>query len=167
MVVLNLLYRYVAPPIASVIEWTGTVGAVMSLFGLILAFSAAMMVGSWSFLGTQTQIPNRILTTGPYALLRHPQGLGNILFLLGFSLAGGSLFSFAAFLVAFILYVKVLVPAEEAVLEGAFHLKYEKYKEQTPAFAWALLLLLVVEVVLMWRYAPYASPIDVTPPTKI
>ena len=43
----------------------------------------------------------------------------------------------------------------------------EKYKGKMPAFVCALLLLLVVEVVLMWGYAPYSSPIDVNPPMKI
>jgi protein-S-isoprenylcysteine O-methyltransferase Ste14 len=162
---LGFVLWYVTPPVNWIIEYTGTVGAVACLFGLVLSLSAAATVGMWSFLGAP-QVPRQLVTTGPYALLRHPQGLGNMLFLIGFSLAGGSLASTLVFLAAFFVYTAVIVPDEEAALESAFGGKYARYKEHVPAFAWALLLLIVIEVVLMWKYAPFAVPIEggVPPP---
>lgn len=103
-------------------------------------------------------------TTGPYALLRHPQALGNMLFLVGFSFAGACLSATAAFLASFYLYCTSVLPKEEAMLEQAFGAKYRHYKERVPAFAWGLILLLVVEAVLMWRFREYAIPIDLSMP---
>jgi protein-S-isoprenylcysteine O-methyltransferase Ste14 len=117
----------------------------------------------WSFLG-EPQLPRRLVTTGPYALLRHPIALGNILFLVGFSLAGGALAAAATFVVAFYIYQKTVIPQEEAMLGAAFGEKYLHYKEQVPAFSWALILLLVIEALLIWRYAPFSLPVGGWPP---
>jgi len=115
----------------------------------------------WSFFG-EPHVPTRLVTTGPFALLRHPQALGNMLFLVGFSLSGGAVASAIAFAVSFSLYCIAVVPKEEAMLEAAFTSKYRHYKEKVPAFAWGLVLLLIVEAVLMWKFSigPYAVPIN-------
>ena len=63
-------------------DYTGTPGMVMSLFGAALALAAALQVGHYSFMG-QPQVPRKLETGGVYALLRHPQALGNMLFLIG------------------------------------------------------------------------------------
>ena len=36
--------------------------------------------------------------------------------------------------------------------------------ERVPRFAWALVLLLLLEGVMLWRYQPWAVPIEVAPP---
>ena len=36
--------------------------------------------------------------------------------------------------------------------------------ERVPRFAWALVLLLLLEGVMLWRYQPWAVPIEVVPP---
>ena len=61
----------------------------------------------------EPQVPRRLHTTGVFALLRHPQALGNFLFLLGFSLAGGAVWAAAAFAAAFALYSQTVVPRQE------------------------------------------------------
>lgn len=68
-------------------DYTGTPGMVMSLFGAALALAAALQVGHYSFMG-QPQVPRKLETGGVYALLRHPQALGNMLFLIGGWVAG-------------------------------------------------------------------------------
>jgi protein-S-isoprenylcysteine O-methyltransferase Ste14 len=50
-----------------------------------------------------------------------------------------------------LLYVATVVPREEDMLEGAFGEKYRRYKERVPAFSWALVLLLILEAVLIWK----------------
>jgi hypothetical protein len=129
---------YIMPPVPAITEYTGTAGAIMSLFGIGLALSAALLVGmvsaamlhpspvregtqpgggcepgspcttdpaapgsdtratpacwcvppQWSFMG-EPQVPRRLVTAGPYLLCRHPQALGNLLFLIGAPLVGG------------------------------------------------------------------------------
>ncbi|KAL4420749.1 hypothetical protein ABPG75_010405 [Micractinium tetrahymenae] len=154
---------YAAPPVASVADYTGTPGAVMCLFGAALALVAALQVGHFSFMGSP-QVPRRLHTHGVYALLRHPQALGNMLFLIGFSLAGGAVWASATFLLAFLLYRGTVVPAEERMLREAYGDEYEQYARRVPRFAWALVLLVLLECLLLWRFQPWAVPIDATPP---
>jgi protein-S-isoprenylcysteine O-methyltransferase Ste14 len=87
-----------------------------------------------------------------YSLLRHPQALGNLLFVCGFALTGGSLWSALAFLGAGMLYGRNIVPLEEQMLTEAFPNSYVHYCERVPRFSGALLLLLVVQTAVMIRY---------------
>lgn len=153
---LGFVLWYAAPPLAGITEWTGTPGAIMCLFGLCLAGSAAVTEGLWSFMG-EPQVPQRLTTTGPYAICRHPQALGNMLFLIGFSAAGGALAATAAFLASFLLYHATVVPREEGMLAKAFPADYEEYRRRTPSYAYALLLLVLLEVLLIWRLYPYST----------
>ena len=144
---------YSVSPITDValLEWTGTVGAICCLYGIALAGSSALMSGSWSLLGPPAA-PRRFVSTGPYALLRHPQAFGNFLALIGFSLSSGAVAAATSFVVSFLLYTTSVVPQEEKMLERVYGLKYKHYAERTPPFAWALVLLLILEAVLIWRY---------------
>ena len=149
---------YAVPPLTAptIIQWTGIAGAICCLYGIALAGSSALMIGSWSFLGPPAT-PRRLVTGGPYALLRHPQALGNFLAVIGFSLAGGSVVAAAAFALSFALYTYTTVPKEERLLEAAFGAKYRHYCEKTPPFAWALVMLCILEAVLIWRYGVQGS----------
>ncbi|KAI3431003.1 hypothetical protein D9Q98_009405 [Chlorella vulgaris] len=154
---LGFVLWYAVPPASGVPDYTGAPGVVMCLFGAVLAAGATLQAGMFSFMGAP-HVPGRLHTGGVYALLRHPQALGNMLFLIGFSVAGGALWACAAFCAAFALYVATVVPQEERMLREAFGEKYERYMQRTPAFAWGLVLLLIVEVVLMTRFQPWANP---------
>lgn len=50
------------------------------------------------------------------------------------------------------------------MLREAFGDQYGDYAKRTPRFAYALALLLVLECVLLWRFQPWAVPINATPP---
>lgn len=154
---------YAAPPVTSIVDYTGGPGAVMCLFGAALAVAAALQAGMFSFMGSPS-VPRRLQTGGVYALLRHPQALGNMMFLIGFSIAGGALWASLVFCVAFAFYIATVVPAEERMLKDAFGDQYTRYAERVPRFAWALVLLLLLEGVMLWHYQPWAVPIEVTPP---
>ncbi|GAB4820279.1 hypothetical protein N2152v2_007325 [Parachlorella kessleri] len=155
---LGFVLWHAVPQLAGLIEWTATPGAIMSLFGLALAISAAFTEGMWAFLG-EPQVPRRFTMAGPYAICRHPQALGNMLFLIGASLAGGAVAASAAFIASFLLYHATVVPREEQLLVEAFGEQYEAYRRRTPSYAFALLLLVLLEAVLLWRYYPYTAPL--------
>lgn len=141
---------YVAPTSVFVSRYLGAFGSVMCLYGLILVGSSALLIKTWSFMG-DPNIPMNLITVGPYSLLRHPQALGNLLFVCGFALTGGSLWSALAFVGSGMLYARNIVPLEEAMLEEAFPNSYAHYCERVPRFSGALLLLLVVQTVMMIR----------------
>jgi len=142
---------YVAPTSAWVARYLGSFGVVMCGYGLVLVASSALLIKTWTFMG-DPNIPMNLITVGPYALLRHPQALGNLLFVCGFALTGGSTWSALAFLAAGALYVRNIVPVEEMMLAEAFPNSYTHYCERVPRFSGALLLLLVVQTVMMIRY---------------
>lgn len=79
---LGFVLWYAAPNYPAAVDWTGTPGAIMCIYGMCLALSAALSTGSLSFLG-QPQAPRALVTGGTFSLLRHPQCLGNFLFLIG------------------------------------------------------------------------------------
>lgn len=142
---------YIVPTYPQMANFFAIPGAVMCLYGLVLVGSSAAIIGTWSFMG-DPNVPMKLITVGPYALLRHPQALGNILFVTGFALAGGSLWSALSFIASFILYRKHIIPLEEEMLTEAFPSSYTHYKERVPAFSGALMLLLVIQAALMWRF---------------
>ncbi|PSC70662.1 Cobalt-zinc-cadmium resistance [Micractinium conductrix] len=157
---------YAAPPVASLADYTGTPGAFCCLYGAGLALMAALQVGHFSFMGSP-QVPRRLHTGGVHALARHPQALGNMLMLIGFSLAGGAVLASATFLVAFIFYTATVIPAEERMLREAYGDEYEEYAKRVPRFAWALLLMVALQALLLWRFQPWAVPIEVVPPPAV
>lgn len=73
---------YAVPPLQAVTEYAGTAGSIACLYGVVLTLSSALMVGVYSFLG-EPQLPRKLVMIGPYQLVRHPQILGNFLFIMG------------------------------------------------------------------------------------
>jgi protein-S-isoprenylcysteine O-methyltransferase Ste14 len=136
--------------------YTGTAGAVMVIYGLMMALISSLQTGMWTIMGSP-QVPKKLATGGLYKLTRHPQALGNMLFLIGFSLSGGAYYAAAGFTVAFLLYTKSVVPEEEMLLEGAFPGEYAKYSDKVPAFSWGLALLLLIEVSIHLHLQPWSA----------
>ena len=73
---------YAVPPLQTVTEYAGTAGSIACVYGIVLTLSSALMVGVYSFLG-EPQLPRKLVMIGPYQLVRHPQILGNFLFIMG------------------------------------------------------------------------------------
>jgi len=148
---LGFVLFYLAPTSQLVMKYLGSFGTVMCFYGLILVASSALLIKTWTFMG-DPNIPMNLITVGPYSLLRHPQALGNLLFVSGFALTGGSLWSAAAFVAAGFLYGRNIVPLEEQMLSEAFPNSYSHYAERVPRFSGALILLLVIQTAMMMRY---------------
>ena len=73
---------YAVPPLQTVTEYAGTAGSIACVYGIVLTLSSVLMVGVYSFLG-EPQLPRKLVMIGPYQLVRHPQILGNFLFIMG------------------------------------------------------------------------------------
>lgn len=79
---------YSVPPLTVVTDYAGTAGSIACVYGVVLTLSSALMVGVYSFLG-EPQLPRKLVMIGPYSVVRHPQILGNFLFIMGEELSLG------------------------------------------------------------------------------
>ena len=101
-----------------------TVGAVFAVLGAIIRAWAAGTIHK-----------NRVLTTGgPYAYTRNPLYLGSFLIGLGVTIATGSIWLFAGFVVFFTIIYRRTIQQEAAHLEGLYGERFREYAAQVPAF---------------------------------
>jgi protein-S-isoprenylcysteine O-methyltransferase Ste14 len=71
------------------------------------------------------------MTTGPFAIVRHPRYAGLLLAKLGFSLLFANVFAWAS-LLATILLIRRRIRLEETHLREIFGPGYSRYTERTP-----------------------------------
>jgi protein-S-isoprenylcysteine O-methyltransferase Ste14 len=74
-----------------------------------------------------------LVTTGPYAHIRHPQYVGFILIMLGFLFQWPTLLTLVMFPLLVVMYA-ILARREEADVRAAFGPAYDRYAADTPAF---------------------------------
>jgi protein-S-isoprenylcysteine O-methyltransferase Ste14 len=74
-----------------------------------------------------------LATSGPYALMRHPQYLAFVTILLAFLLQWPTLLTLVMFPVLVVMYTR-LARREEAEMETRFGEEYARYAAKTPAF---------------------------------
>ncbi|MDR7554008.1 MAG: isoprenylcysteine carboxylmethyltransferase family protein [Armatimonadota bacterium] len=103
---------------------------------LFYAGLALIAVGLVVFLGSYAyfySVRGRmgLVTSGPYAVVRHPQYLGIFLGLAGFSLVGVRPISVIAFLTALCTYLALMIH-EESENERRFGADYRAYRERVP-----------------------------------
>lgn len=83
-----------------------------------------------AYRGESLEAP-RLVTGGPYAIVRNPLYIGNGLIGLGWSLPAGPV-AVAVFLVLFVmLYAVAIVPYEEKFLAKEFGTEYDSYRHAT------------------------------------
>ncbi len=74
-----------------------------------------------------------LATYGPYALVRHPLYTGNILIIIGFSVASGVWWTAVTALVFFWFYYPTAIEYEDRKLNRIFGSEWENWSAQTPA----------------------------------
>lgn len=72
----------------------------------------------------------RIVTSGPYVLLRHPEYLGYVALLLGVALLGGSGFGFLWLGLYWAWMIGLRIPTEEVRLVKRYGRHYKNYRRQ-------------------------------------
>lgn len=99
------------------------IGFIMFIIGFIIIF-LTMKENSFLSKAVEIQEGHTVITTGPYKIVRHPMYLGLIIFMAGWCLALGSLFSliFVAFIVIGLI---IRIVFEDRML----HEELEGYKE--------------------------------------
>lgn len=77
----------------------------------------------------EQKIPQQLATTGPYAIVRHPQMMGFIIFYIGYSLLFLALYCLC-WIPILIVIVWIAASIEENDLEKQFGQKYQEYKKR-------------------------------------
>jgi hypothetical protein len=76
-----------------------------------------------------------LATHGPYALVRHPLYVGNILLLIGFSVAGATLWGLPLAVLFFWFYYPPAIEYEDRKLHRLFGGRWEEWAHNVPALA--------------------------------
>jgi protein-S-isoprenylcysteine O-methyltransferase Ste14 len=97
---------------------------------VLFAWSTRTLVNRAGFQGTRA---TKLVTSGPYRVMRQPQNTGWAFMLLGVAVAGRSTISLALVLV-FCGFVMLLERIEDKGLEESFGLDYDLWRETTPLF---------------------------------
>ncbi len=100
-------------------------------YGVLIA-GFAILARSWPVLWA-AQREHRIATTGPYAVVRHPQYGGLLLIMAGLLLQWPTLVTLAMFPVLALAYAR-LARTEEHEMRAEFGAEYEAYAARTPPF---------------------------------
>jgi protein-S-isoprenylcysteine O-methyltransferase Ste14 len=114
--------------------------ALAGLSVLLTATAIAFVVSAIRALGKQWSLSARVLeqheliTTGPYAIVRHPIYTGFLALLLATGMAMSSLAATAGGFSFYILGTLLRTTREERLLRGAFGTEYEQYAKRVPAF---------------------------------
>lgn len=100
---------------------------------LFLAGGGFILLSSaWNVL-YHAQREHALATTGPYAVIRHPQYVGFVLILLGFLLQWPTLLTLVMFPVLLVMYGRLAL-TEEAEMRVQFGEAFERYAQRTPRF---------------------------------
>ena len=107
-------------------------GAVLALTGALLAAWAKVHLGRFFSPQLGVQEDHRLITTGPYAIVRHPIYLGIIDFLIGSALFWNDV-ALLGVAVLFIAYFAVQLRVEERFFARHFGEEWEEYRTWTGA----------------------------------
>lgn len=107
--------------------------SVLHLVSTLLIFGGFVLIAAaWARLHRAQRV-GALATTGPYAVIRHPQYLGFIAILLGFLLQWPTLLTLLMFPVLVVMYVQ-LARAEEREALATFGDAYRRYMATTPGW---------------------------------
>jgi len=140
----NLLFRYRSyipiPFFLAVVIfaqfnlWLLATGIIVVIGGEALRYAGVGYAGYAT--RTTTVGASQLVTAGPFAHVRNPLYVGNILLGLGFTLGAGGLFPWLplGYMVITGIYYYFIVRAEENFLQDKFGEEYDEYRRHVPRF---------------------------------
>lgn len=99
---------------------------------IFLAFGFYLLSNAWRVL-YHAQRQHTLATTGPYAVIRHPQYVAFVLILLGFLLQWPTLLTLVMFPILLLMYGRLAL-TEEKEMRAQFGDAFERYAQRTPRF---------------------------------
>jgi len=99
-----------------------------------LFFTLYMMFRLWATLYVGGRKDSELQTEGPYSITRNPLYVGTFCLALSTACFYKSLSLIVLILIGFIIYSRLVIKAEEGVLEDIFGEQFRRYCERTPRF---------------------------------
>ena len=129
VITLALILHYSSPIIKIIPKPYNLIGILIGFSGIYLVYIAKTTFDKHKTSFTFKK-PTRLLTTGIYKYTRNPMYLSITIFLLGFSILLGSLVSFLAPILFFLIINIFFIPFEERWLTELFGKDYLEYKKK-------------------------------------
>lgn len=107
------------------------IGISMLVSGSLFRIWSIQTLGRFFTATVQIKEKHRIITRGPYSIVRHPSYLGAYIAIVGGAIFLQSVFGFIVAMVAMAVAYKLRITAEEETLTKAFGKDYLAYKTQT------------------------------------
>jgi len=107
-------------------------GAFHLLSAVFIGGGFWLLAAAWRVLYA-AQASGRLATSGPYALVRHPQHVGFVLIMVGFLLQWPTLITLIMFPILLVVYVR-LARREERDSAARFGEAWTRYAQATPLF---------------------------------
>jgi len=112
-------------------------GILLLISGTLLHIWTGLLLGLWGLIG----LPEigagkemRLMTEGPFAVVRHPTYLAHLLMFSGVFLITGVIASGIVAILDLIMAMVLIIPLEERELSVRFGKDYELYKKRVPRF---------------------------------
>jgi protein-S-isoprenylcysteine O-methyltransferase Ste14 len=109
----------------------GLLGVAVMVFGMGLRIWAASTLGKYYTRTLLTTDDQKIVTVGPYARIRHPGYLGDILLWSGFGILSSNLILAVLFPVMFVAIYLYRIGVEEGMLVKTLGDEYAQYQKRT------------------------------------
>lgn len=105
-------------------------GFVLTVSNILILVGIVLIVSGWSAI---FKAKNKLVTTGVYSYVRHPQYLGILLLTFGINFLWPTFSTLVLWPILALLYYK-LAKEEEKLLEEKFGEEYKEYKRNVPMF---------------------------------
>ena len=127
---LIVLALFVADPSAR----SATLGTLLCVFGELVRLYSVAFIGSVSRTRNTTTTGGKLITTGPFGIVRNPLYVGNFFITMGIASFTGVAWLVALAAAAFAFQYYCIVKYEEKLLLGRFGKEYEEFLDSVPAF---------------------------------
>ena len=107
------------------------VGFIILWTGVLLRNYSIKLLGKHFTATIQLQSDHRLVTSGPYGIIRHPSYLGALLAIVGIAIFLNSFIGVIVAFIAMMIAYTVRISAEEKVLKGLFGSVYIEYQKRT------------------------------------